>query len=409
LLVVPAASAQDATPVATVTLGALLPMTGALEADGAAYGAALSLAVADVNASAGPADLRLAVALEDSRTVPAVAREKLDALASRGVRVVIGPDTSAEAAALVDLATARDVLVISPASTAGSLSIPGDNLFRFTPDDQGAGKAVAEYAWSSGTRTLAPLVRDDAGALGLLAAVTRTFEEAGGVVLEPVIYGADQSTFAADLRTLNARVAQARATSGSVGVFHSGFGETASLFAEAGDPGGSVLEAVPWYGGDGATQNDDLVKSRASAAFAARVGYPAPALALDDADRARWQPLQDRLTAQLGHAVDAYTLGVYDSVQVAYQALSRVGPTAPFADLKTAFVSAANGYHGATGSTALNAAGDRQRGSYDFWAICPVDDDYAWLRVASYGAGPSGVSSLSRRAACNAGLTSPTK
>lgn len=55
-----------------------------------------------------------------------------------------------------------------------------------------------------------------------------------------------------------------------------------------------------------------------------------------------------------------------------------------FASFKTAFAAEANSYSGITGSTALDAGGDRLNAEFDFWAIRLVNGAYQWVRVAAY-------------------------
>jgi hypothetical protein len=40
-----------------------------------------------------------------------------------------------------------------------------------------------------------------------------------------------------------------------------------------------------------------------------------------------------------------------------------------------------------TGSTALDAAGDRETGDFDFWAVRLRNGSYKWVRVGTYNNG----------------------
>jgi hypothetical protein len=50
-------------------------------------------------------------------------------------------------------------------------------------------------------------------------------------------------------------------------------------------------------------------------------------------------------------------------------------------------VSEANKYQGITGSLALNLAGDRVNGDFDFWAVRLENGSYAWVRIGTYANG----------------------
>jgi hypothetical protein len=63
---------------------------------------------------------------------------------------------------------------------------------------------------------------------------------------------------------------------------------------------------------------------------------------------------------------DAFALSAYDALFVVQRALEDVGDLRNFAHFKTAFVNEANAYEGVTGSTALDAAGDRLEAGFRF-------------------------------------------
>jgi len=55
-----------------------------------------------------------------------------------------------------------------------------------------------------------------------------------------------------------------------------------------------------------------------------------------------------------------------------------------FPAFKAAFVDEASAYEGVTGSTALDAAGDRLKRDFDFWAVEPQGGDHSWVRIGTY-------------------------
>ena len=78
---------------------------------------------------------RLRFYVYDTKLDPTLALEAIKELDRRGVSVIIGPQSSAEVAMIKPYADRRHILVISQGSTASSLAIPGDNIFRFCPDE----------------------------------------------------------------------------------------------------------------------------------------------------------------------------------------------------------------------------------------------------------------------------------
>jgi branched-chain amino acid transport system substrate-binding protein len=109
-----------------------------------------------------------------------------------------------------------------------------------------------------------------------------------------------------------------------------------------------------------------------------------PIFGLDDALQNEWQPIADAIEARTGITPDAFALSAYDALFVVQRALEDVGDLRDFAAFKEAFVNEANAYDGVTGSTALDAAGDRLKRDFDFWAVQPQGGDYNWVRIGTY-------------------------
>jgi branched-chain amino acid transport system substrate-binding protein len=93
---------------------------------------------------------------------------------------------------------------------------------------------------------------------------------------------------------------------------------------------------------------------------------------------------QSGCEAQTGITPDAFALSAYDALFVVQRALEDARGTKNFANFKAAFVNEADAYVGVTGSTALDAAGDRLNGDFDFWAIRLQNGSYGWMRVGTY-------------------------
>jgi branched-chain amino acid transport system substrate-binding protein len=102
---------------------------------------------------------RVGLIIEDTQTNPAISLEELKNLAAKGVRIVIGPATSADVQEVEDYADKNGILIISPSSTARSLAVQGDNVFRFVPDDTHQAQAVSRHIWQDGVRVVVPIGR----------------------------------------------------------------------------------------------------------------------------------------------------------------------------------------------------------------------------------------------------------
>lgn len=391
LVLVLAGCALGRGPSDGLPIGALLPLTGALKSYGESSQAVLIEAAAAINARGGRG---VALDVEDTRTDPAGALDALKRLATRGVRLAVGPYASSEVKAVKAFADSHGIILISPLSTASSLAIPDDNVFRLMPDDEQEAAAVAALAIADGVRVMVPVSRDDEGNRGLQAAFKSAFEKRGGKIIDGVTYGPKQASFVGVVRSVLRSLTQAKqAHAGPVGVYLTAFDEVVLLFGEAtaarrDTPGAAgTLGGVKWYGSDSVAQSKELLTSPNAAAFALRAGYPNPILGLDDRPRTTWRPISERVTAKLGRAPDPFALVAYDALMVGYQTLLRAGDGADAVVLRHELTAVADTYDGVTGRTTLNAAGDRASGDYDFWAICRVGNALAWGRAAVYTRG----------------------
>ena len=132
----------------------------------------------------------------------------------------------------------------------------------------------------------------------------------------------------------------------------------------------STLSDTVWYASDGVALSAALTADSSAAAFAVSVDYPNPIFGLPEALRNQWEPVANAIEARTGITPDAFALSAYDGlfvVQPALQGVKKVNKN--FDNFKAAFVQKADAYQGVTGSTALDAAGDRLNGDFDFWAV----------------------------------------
>lgn len=367
-----------------ITLGGVFSLTGNWSSLGVASKAAMELAVEDVNAYAAGRGITFRADIRDTRLEPSRALLEVESLRAGGVRLVIGPQSSAELAAIKPFVDGNGLVVVSQSSTAGSLAV-ADRIFRLTPADSLEGVAIAGLMYADGIRAVVPAWRADAGNQGLEAGTRRAFTARGGTASAGVEYATSATSYAATVTAIGAQVRQALATrpAAQVAVQLSAFDEAADILAlAAADP---VLASVRWYGADGVTQSTVILGRAGAAAFARTVGFPAPTVGADPAARSKWEPLAARIQARAGGAVaDAFAFGVYDAVWIAAQAYL-ASPAGVDADsLAARFQVAAGTYYGATGWTALNAAGDRREGIFDFWAIRAAGTGQAWTQIASY-------------------------
>ncbi len=381
------------TPASTteIHLGGVFSLTGNWATLGVTSKAAMEVGIQDVNAylAAGGSGVHFTATIVDTRLDTAATLTAVRAMKADNIEVVIGPQSSAEVAALKAFIDANNMLVISPSSTAGTLAIANDNVFRLTPSDTLEAVALVGLMKADAVKTIIPYWRKDAGNIGLQVA-TRALFTPVGTVKAGVEYAATTTDFAPSLALLKTQVQAAiteRGGTAGVAVAHAGFDEVVDIFnLAAGDP---VLASVRWYGTDGTALNEPLRANARTAAFAKAVGFWTPTPGVDDGASARWQPVATRIAAIAKSPPDAFALAVYDAVWLAAQAYLAAGhdnrgSATHVGALKSALVTAAGGFYGASGWTKLNAAGDRQYGNFDFFALSQVGTAYGWGLAAQF-------------------------
>ncbi len=373
----------------TVVIGGLFSLTGNESTLGNASHAAMEIAVEDINEflNDNGKNIIFDVDVKDTGLDPEAALQKLMELNDSGVKLVIGPISSAEVAVIKDFADDNAILIVSQSSTAGSLSIAGDNIFRFVPDDSQEAVAIATLMKRDGIDTIIPVFRNDTGNKGLEIATRASFVSMGGGVTDSIEYGTDTTDFSNVVEQLSIRVGLEieKSDTKRVGVYLAGFDEVVDLFQLA--KSAPILFSVRWYGSDGVVFSEALTKNTGrSSEFAENVYYPNPILGLDKSLETKWGPIADEIVSRSGVEPDAFALTVYDITWAIARAYVSAEQPSNIDSLKAAFVSEANSTVGITGSTKLNAAGDRKTANFDFWGVRRDGDVFIWKKIAFYDA-----------------------
>jgi branched-chain amino acid transport system substrate-binding protein len=366
-------------------IGVLATLTGSGFTLGIDTVAALQIAEEQIEADAisQHGGYRFHFFVRDTQHDPAKALAAIQDLAKRGVQIIIGPQTSSEVRMIKPFADAHNILVISQGSTASSLSIAGDNIFRLCPDDRLEAKAIVALMQHDGIQAIVPLWRNDAGNSGLHDSVEARFEALGGTVASGFQYEPTTTDFSAATTTVASQIQSLISPGGfapsTIAVYLAAFDEVVDIF-HAAHSLGAPLSTTKWYGSDGVALSAALTRDADAAAFAETVDYPNPIFGLPDSLQSEWQPIANEIEARTGIEPDAFALSTYDVVFVIQRALEDVGDLKNFAAFKAAFVSEADAYSGITGSLALNSAGDRVNGDFDFWSVRSDN----WVRIGTY-------------------------
>ena len=377
----------------TVKIGALLPLSGVSSSSGKSTEAALDRALNDVNAyfSDTNSSIRYDLVVHDTESDPTTSLEKLRLLAKDDIRIVIGPATSAELEAVKDYADKNDIIIISHSSTAPSLAIEGDNIFRFVPNDLQQAEAISRVMWDQGIRMVIPFWRDDIFGHELMQAVRANFEKMGGEFdkdSEKIGYAPRTGQLAASLHRINfimwdnalkfleSRVQNAlsKYAPDKIGVYMVSLDEVTPIFIQAYNH--PILSKVKWYGSDGTALNEKLIRNHESALFAVNTSFTNPIYGFQNMKNEKLANLLAEIRSQVHVSPSPYSAVAYDIFWVAAMtenitrnSESNVTSNQDIQVLKNALTSSANSYLGVTGNTTLNRMGDRAYGEYDYWNV----------------------------------------
>lgn len=368
----------------TIKVAALLSKTGEWSTLGITSEAALQIGVDEINQDFENRNLpyRFELSVFDTELIPSVALQKMEYLASNNFRLVIGPQSSSELAAVKSIADSLGILVVSQGSTASSLSIANDALFRYVPGDQIEGAAMANTMITSGKQALVTLARNDVGNVGLQNSLNTNFSNLGGTVVSVGTYEPLTTDYSVALAAVKNQIIQFSSTytNAQIGVYLASFDEAVALFNQAsGDP---VLSSVNWYGGDGFIKNQALLNDPVAAQFAFATSFFSPEFGLPASAQNIWSPLLTSIFNACGQEADAFTLSAYDALKVMSKVVEQnEGIPATGSSLFDSFMTLSNTHVGATGSIVLNASGDRANGSFNYWGLAFANGIYSWSLV----------------------------
>ena len=174
------------------TVGTLLPETGSLAFLGPPEFAGVDLAVADINDAGGVngEEIPEAIQGDSGDTSTDIASQTADRLLSENADVIVGAASSGVSLTVIDKITGAGVIQFSPANTSDELTDYDDNglYFRTAPADTLQGALLGELIAADGNATLGILALDDAYGTGLAENVQASFEDAGGEVVDTIIY-----------------------------------------------------------------------------------------------------------------------------------------------------------------------------------------------------------------------------
>lgn len=185
-------------------IGAVVPLTGDLQAYGETAVNGFNLAINQINAAGGVNGGPVTISITDSQTNP---QQGVDA----AQRLVTGERVNALVGALASgvtipiaqsVAKVQRVPQVSGASTSPVITTLDDDdfLFRTVPSDAGQGIGLAELASQRGVEKVAILYVNNDYGRGLAEAFSDSFKEKGGEVVQSVAFEQNQAAYRGELQ-----------------------------------------------------------------------------------------------------------------------------------------------------------------------------------------------------------------
>ncbi len=372
-----------------VQVDALLALHGVGSSLGESSKAALLTAEDDINRYYREIDspTRVRVVIQDTGSDPATALELAKQVRTSGRRFVIGYLSSAELSAIKNYTDTNGMIAISSGSTAPSLAIPNDSIYRMISDDSVQGQFMAIYLDSAHIRAILPIWRGDTWGDSLSNLTLAAFSGRDGVALDGVRYDSGTTDFNAAVASLDILTGEAIEAYGadSVGIYAVTFNEIRDIMNAAAER--PNLSRVRWFGSDGNTLDPSLTGTTPAARFAARVNMTGSIWGIPDEYQNSSQII--RIKNRLGREPDGSSIALYDTLWVVMEVREETPADANQTQLTRALVHHLDTYHGASSDLTPNAAGDRILASYDLLQVTGGPSGSEWKKIAQIRRGPS--------------------
>ncbi|MGC8975026.1 MAG: ABC transporter substrate-binding protein [Thermoprotei archaeon] len=359
-----AATTVTVTPEKKVyTIGFTLPLSGELSSIGKIWEKVVKLAIEDLNkeVQAYGFNVEFRSVILDDGTTEEKALQNVQSFAQQGIKVIIGPAASAQVKAVKSYVDSNKIVLISPSSTAPTLAIPNDYVFRTVGSDAGQAKVLATLAYQEGARKVVIFFRNDEYGNAFADFLKNYFEGMGGTAVK-LPYQTGLSDYASEVATLASKVQSEGADAVVLIAFDTDGANILSHAAES-----DTLSSVRWFVSEGPHGAEELLSSTVGR-FASRVRLfgTRPLFIANPL----YEDFKSKMVQKFGVEPGVFSENLYDAVKLAGWAILRAG-TYDGEAIRTALIEVAKTYYGPSGWTIFDNAGDKAQQDYGVWAIIP--------------------------------------
>ncbi|MCX8171723.1 MAG: penicillin-binding protein activator [Candidatus Bathyarchaeota archaeon] len=360
-------------------IGVTLPLTGQLQDVGQQWRTVVDIAFEDLNKEMQKYKIRakFTSVILDDRTSDTHALTNVQTFHQAGIKVVIGPAASFQIKAIKSYADDNKIVIISPSSTAPTLALPGDFIYRTVGSDAGQAKALAALVKSQGVNKVIVFHRNDEYGVAFEEFFEKEFRALGGISIG-ISYDTGLEDYASEVAQLSAR-ARREGVEGIIIITFDTDGVNILGHASK-DP---YLATLKWFSSEGIHGAMGLLEDPI-ASFIQTTNL------LGTRPLFKENPLLHEFAARYrairGHDPPVFSANLYDAVILAGWAIVRAG-TYDGEAISEALVEVANTYYGVSGLTMFDENGDKLFQDYSVWTVRPVGGRYEYADVGSYSGG----------------------
>lgn len=372
-----------------VKIGELTDLTGGLKAQGIGMKGAVDMAISDINAwlQKGGCDLTFQAVVSDYQLKATVALQAMQAFDAAGVSVVVGPLNSDAIVAIYNYLQSNHIVVISPSSTAASLSINDDYLFRTVPTDLYQGQADAREMINLSVNCVIVVNAIGTYSGGLANATATWFASDGGTVIDKIPYDSSATDFSAVISKMNTDWQTAVGMQSCGGADHIAFyavsfEEFGQLLVQAQQSFPALLNTTqPWFGSDGQAQDTVLTNSTYGALMAQ---IRLPSTVYNAPSNLKGANFSARFTALYHQSATIYQTGSYDDTWIAALSVIAAGKN-DGAAIQAVLTTVANNYYGVTGWLNLGPSGDASPSpGYQIYKVVMQNGNAIWVLAGTW-------------------------
>lgn len=328
----------------TLTIGAVVPLTGSSATIGKDQQRGIQLAVDKINAQGGVLGKKLEAKVEDSEgSAPASVQAARKLVSVDHVPVVLGEYSSGNTVPIGKYLQKQHIVHINGGSSSPDISAIGDYSFSTIGLDTIAGKFMADKITAAGYKKIAFLAPNNSYGSRLLDIAKTAVPAAGGALVSSVLYTEGQSDYRSELQRL-------KASNPDMYVYTAYGKEAATINKQAFQLG---IDPKKFFGIYLSMCIADSDKRAVEGQQGMDVNYIGP----------DGKAYEDAYKKKYGEGFTSTFSGyVYDGVMLAAQAINKAGSADP-AKIKDALAQI-QGFKGVTGDIAFDQDGQRRQQPY---------------------------------------------